>query len=443
LAEQNSSLEKDELMKMVRFGADEILSGKGGRYTDEDIDALIAKGEEKTSEMQAKLQTDAKHNLANFSLLADDESTNIFSFDGKNYRGDSDKGGGLMINLPQRQRKRNYDVSGVENSTVKAHAAETAAKKKRKGPALHDFQLFDLERLAQINSKERSLVEQKEEQLRKIKGLQARSMTAPSLGTGVAPGQSREGLQRLASELTLNLDTIKLSQEDEEEKQRLLSEGFPDWSRKEFKTFCTALERHGRYDFEAICRDVTNETGKDRADIQRYYVAFFTNYTRIKEWPKIIEKMERGEKKILRLRQIRDAIQEKVERHLEETFGQFYTQQQERNGSVDLPPIADLIDHSWHKMKINYGPGARARGYQEEEDAFLICMMYRHGYGAAERIKMEIRRCWQFRFDWYFKSRSSQDIQKRCDLLIRVIERENAEMREKALSVLDEKVRQT
>jgi SWI/SNF-related matrix-associated actin-dependent regulator of chromatin subfamily A member 5 len=29
LAEQNSSLEKDELMKMVRFGADQILSGKG------------------------------------------------------------------------------------------------------------------------------------------------------------------------------------------------------------------------------------------------------------------------------------------------------------------------------------------------------------------------------------------------------------------------------
>lgn len=43
-------------------GADQILSGKGGLYTDEDIDALIAKGEERTEEMQAKLQTDAKHN---------------------------------------------------------------------------------------------------------------------------------------------------------------------------------------------------------------------------------------------------------------------------------------------------------------------------------------------------------------------------------------------
>ena len=74
-------------------------------------------------------------------------------------------------------------------------------------------------------------------------------------------------------------------------------------------------------------------------------------------------------------------------------------------------------------MKINYGTFNRgSRGYQEEEDAFLIHMMYRHGYGAAERIRMEIRRAWQFRFDWYFKSRSSHEISKRCDILVKIIE---------------------
>lgn len=430
LAEQNSSLEKDELMKMVRFGADEILNGKGGRYTDEDIDALIARGEERTLEMEAKLQTDAKHNLANFSLLADDDTgRDTFSFDGKNYR-ESDKSTGNFINLPQRQRKRNYDLSAVvEANTLKTHAAEAAAKKKRKGPALHDFQLFDLEKLNYYTKKENDLWNQKQEQLRTIKDIQNRALTAPAFGSGVASGNSREELLKMAAELTASLDTMKLTDEEEADKARLLAEGFPDWSRKDYRNFCTALERHGRYDFDAICRDVTNETGKDRAEIQRYFVAFFTHYTRIQEWPKILERIERGEKKILRLRQIRDAIQEKVERHLEETYGAFFIEQQK--GTVSLPPVADLIYHSWQKMKINYGAGARARGYQEEEDAFLVCMMYRHGYGAAERIRMEIRRAWQFRFNWYFKSRSSQDIQKRCDVLIRTIERENNEMREK------------
>lgn len=142
-----------------------------------------------------------------------------------------------------------------------------------------------------------------------------------------------------------------------------------------------------------------------------------------------MDRIERGEKKILRLRQIRDAIQEKVERHLEDTFGPHFG---EKGADRDkpLPSVAEMIHYSWPKMKINYG-GNRGKGYQEDEDAFLVCMMYRHGYGAAERIRMEIRRCWQFRFDWYFKSRNAQDIQKRCDTLVKIIERENEEERKK------------
>ena len=69
-------------MHMVRFGADQILNAKGGTYTDEDIDALIAKGEEKTESMNTKIKTDAQHNLATFSLMGEEE-TNIMTFQGE------------------------------------------------------------------------------------------------------------------------------------------------------------------------------------------------------------------------------------------------------------------------------------------------------------------------------------------------------------------------
>ena len=92
-------------MKMVKFGADQILNCRGGTYTEEDIDALIAKGEARTSAMQAKLKTDAQHNLASFSLMGDDEG-DTFDFGGENYRGADKKKGGNFINLPQRERKR-------------------------------------------------------------------------------------------------------------------------------------------------------------------------------------------------------------------------------------------------------------------------------------------------------------------------------------------------
>lgn len=430
LAEQHSALDKKDLMKMVRFGADAILNSKGGTYTDEDIDALIARGQERTNEMQARLETDAKHNLANFSLLADDETgRDTFSFDGKNYR-DMDKKGGNFINLPQRQRKRNYDLDALSRASANMKGPGDGTKKRRKGPALHDFQLFDMAKLNVILSKERSLAAMKDQRLKEVSDLRREAVNAPTFGSGVAPGRSMEELIRQAEELENSVGELELTAEEEASKEALLAEGFPDWSRKDFKAFCTSLERHGRYDFESISQDVMSETGKDVKEIQRYFVAFWTNYQRISEWEKIIEKIERGEKKILRLRQIRDAIQEKVERHLEETFGRFYSEKS-KEPNAKVPSVAELLHYSWPKMKLNYGPGSRGKGYQEEEDAFLICMMYRHGYGAAERIRMEIRRAWQFRFDWYFKSRSAQDIQKRCDLVVKIVERENEELRKK------------
>eukprot|EP00980_Cylindrotheca_fusiformis_P018817 scaffold6276_cov138-Cylindrotheca_fusiformis.AAC.4 len=427
LAEQNSSLEKDDLMKMVRFGADQILSGTQGTYTDEDIDALIARGEQKTSESQAKLETDARHNLADFKLLADDDNgRDTFSFDGKNYRG-AEKNVGNFINLPQRQRKRNYDVNEYfrdamnQNATsgMKAHAADAASKKRKKGPALHDFQLFDRERLNAFAEKERALAAKKEDQIRLISDIRARAKNAPDYQV--------EQLSRQADEKEKALGDLKLSPEEVVEKKRLQAEGFPDWNRKDFKAFCTSMERHGRYNFRSIARDMMNETGKLMGEIQRYFVAFWTNYRRIDDWKKILEKIERGEKKILRLRQIRDAIQEKIERHLEETFGPQFADM--KDGKI--PPAHELLEYSWPKIKLNYGSGTRGRAYQEEEDAFLLYMMHCHGYGAAERIRMGIRRAWQFRFDWYFKSRSAQEIQKRCDTIVKIVEKEIEDIRKK------------
>lgn len=145
-------------------------------------------------------------------------------------------------------------------------------------------------------------------------------------------------------------------------------------------------------------------------------IAFWLDYRRITDWKKIIDKIEKGEKKILRLRQIRDAIQELVERHIEDNYGDLYAK-----GAVDgkpLPPLNQLLDYCWQTMMFNYDLGHKSRAYSDQEDGILICMMHRHGYGAAERIQIKIRRAWQFRFNWSFKSRNAQDIQKRCDILV-------------------------
>mmetsp|Transcript_9353 Transcript_9353/g.14138 ORF Transcript_9353/g.14138 Transcript_9353/m.14138 type:complete len:1141 (-) Transcript_9353:2507-5929(-) len=441
LAEQNSKLSKNELMQMVKFGADQIISGKKGAYSDQDVDALIAKGEKKTEEIQAKMETDAQHNLASFTLTGDIDDTAIdtFEFGGENYR--DKKKGGVFIDMGTRERKRaKYDVNEYyrdqmgDTSGMKAHAADAKAKKKRKGPHMQDFQLYDRDRLEELTKRERELAEQKEDHLKMIADLRKRSSSAPS--------STVEQLLQEASEMEAMLDQFKLSEQELNEKEKLLSEGFADWNKKDFKIFCNALEKHGRYKLENILEDVVSETGKDENDIKQYYVAFWMHYRRLSDWQKIIDKIEKGERKTIRLRDIRRIIQEKIERHLESVYTKMYPGIEEGKVSKEVLEKHspwDLLMYSWPTMKVKYGQGQKGFSYQAEEDAFLLVMMFRHGYGAARRIQLEIRRAWQFRFNWFFKSRNPHEIQKRCDVLIRAVERELEEIREKEAKEEEEK----
>jgi len=310
-----------------------------------------------------------------------------------------------------------------------AKSVETPSKKRKKA-AYTDFHLFNKERLEYFNNKERDLAIKRAEQVANINAIRERAKSAPSVHNSrveLSRGESREELLEMASEMEKILSTFNFTPEEEEERKKLLAEGFPDWSRKDFRSFCSSVERHGRFDITNIVKDVTNECGKSEKEVKRYFVSFWMNYKRILDWKRVIDRIEKGEKKILRLRQIRDAIGEKIERHIDERYG-YLVAQKSKEGSP-MPTSAELLDNCWKTLKLNYIQGTKNRAYTEEEDAFLLCMMHRHGFGSNERIRLEIRRAWQFRFDWYFKSRSSQEIQKRCEAIVKMVEKEVEEYR--------------
>lgn len=74
--------------------------------------------------------------------------------------------------------------------------------------------------------------------------------------------------------------------------------------------------------------------------------------------------------------------------------------------------------------QINYGAN-KGKAYTEEEDRFILCTIHQLGYGAWDDLKAAIRKHWRFRFDWFFKSRTPQELARRCETLIRLIEKEN------------------
>merc|ERR1719215_2310793 len=178
LAEQMGKTDKSDLMHMVRFGADQILNSKGGTYTDEDIDALIAKGEERTESINAKIKTDAQHNLATFSLMGEEE-TNIMTFQGEDYSKKASAGN--FINLPQRERKRNYYIEEYDRGSDGQvnRNVDVAPRKRRKGPAMQDFQLYNKERIEELNSIESNLDDLRQARINHIKAIRSKAKTAP------------------------------------------------------------------------------------------------------------------------------------------------------------------------------------------------------------------------------------------------------------------------
>lgn len=54
-------------------------------------------------------------------------------------------------------------------------------------------------------------------------------------------------------------------------------------------------------------------------------------------------------------------------------------------------------------------------------------MVHKLGYGNWDELKSAFRMSPLFRFDWFVKSRTTQELARRCDTLIRLVEKENQE----------------
>jgi len=399
LQNQTKKLGKDELMTMVKFGAETIFKSGGATVTDEDIDLILQKGEARTEEQAAKFKTDAQHNLLDFSLEGDKE-TGTFMFEGKDYRGAR---AGTFINLPQRVRKKNYDVNEYYRE-----AMGTGEKKPKREPRLpksitmHDFQFFDKKRIEEIEKKEHELIAKRRTHMGLIKDARAKERRSGRGKFGEVQEDTDDAAKKAKEELEkleAKLDDFQLTEEEQEEKDRLVEEAFGDWNRRDFRAYTQACERHGRKDIKAIIADVVDATGKTKEDVRAYHNTFWERYKELQDWEKTIDRIKKGEHKLKRKHAIAEALRSKVER----------------------------TTNPWQTLTLNYGSN-KGKTFTEEEDRFLVCMMNRLGYGAWDQLKQEIRKAWNFRFDWFFKSRTTAELQRRCDTLVRLVEKENEEM---------------
>lgn len=379
LAEQKT-VNKDELLQMVRFGAEMVFSSKDSTITDEDIDRIIAKGEETTAELDAKMKKFTEDAIK-FKM---DDSADFYDFDDEKDENKFDFKKIVSENWlepPKRERKRNYSESEYFKQTMR-QSGPARPKEPRipRMPQLHDFQFFNTQRLSELYEKE----------VRYLMQTHQKNQLKDTIDV--------EEPEDVGEPLTA---------EEQEEKERLLEEGFSTWSRRDFNTFIRACEKYGRNDIKGIA---TEMEGKTEEEVERYAKVFKERYKELNDYDRIIKNIERGEARISRKDEIMKAIGKKLDRY----------------------------KNPWLELKIQYGQN-KGKLYNEECDRFMICMVHKLGYGNWDELKAAFRTSPLFRFDWFVKSRTTQELARRCDTLIRLVERENQEFDERERQARKEK----
>ncbi|KAJ3001472.1 hypothetical protein HKX48_002851, partial [Thoreauomyces humboldtii] len=202
-----------------------------------------------------------------------------------------------------------------------------------------------------------------------------------------------------------------LTEVELEEKEKLLSKGFGDWVKRDFVAFCKALEKYGRNDLDGVARDME---GKTPAEVKQYAAVFWKRHKELADYEKIIANIEKGESRLRKTQEIQDALTAKVKQH--------------------RAPLQQL--------RLQYSQ-SKGKNYTEEEDRFLLVTLERLGYGSDdvyERILHEVKTSPLFRFDWFIKSRTVVEIQRRCTSLVTLVTKEAADASERAVE--EQKVRE-
>ena len=77
------------------------------------------------------------------------------------------------------------------------------------------------------------------------------------------------------------------------------------------------------------------------------------------------------------------------------------------------------------ELKLSYTQ--KSKYFTPESDVVLLCFTDEFKYGSWAKIKRALRRHQKCRFDHLLISRTEQEIQKRVDILVKAIEKENQE----------------
>ncbi|KAF1354701.1 SNF2 family helicase/ATPase [Delphinella strobiligena] len=379
---------KDDLLNMIQHGAEKVFEGAvnnafggQGEMTEDEIDAIFKRGEERTAQLNAKYEKLGIDDLQKFT------SDSAYEWNGKDFANKKKDIGLAWINPSKRERKvinmsENDYYKGVLHTGGRTVDPKPKVPRPPKQQAMHDYQFFN-EKLADLQEKETAYWRKQNE------------IKAP-----LAEGTD-EDLEQRTQDQELEQQAIDnaepLTEAEQEEKEKLAQDGFGEWNKRDFQQFINGSAKYGRNNYDLIALEVDS---KEPSEIKAYAKVFWKRYKEIANWEKHLSAIEEGEE-----RQAKIVKQGKLLR--------------QKMGMYRVP---------LQQLKINYTVSTtNKKVYTEEEDRFLLVMLDKFGLeteGLYERIRDEVRDSPLFRFDWFFLSRTPQEIGRRCNTLITTVTRE-------------------
>jgi SWI/SNF-related matrix-associated actin-dependent regulator of chromatin subfamily A member 5 len=384
----NPTTTRQELLGMIQHGAEAIFQskeasmGSGQEVSDEDLEALLARGEERTKELNSKYEKLNLDELQNFA------SGNALQWDGKDWTKKEKKEISLnWIHPSKRERKEAiYSIDGYYRKALAMGGGTKDDKPKAprapKQVQIHDWQFFD-KRLENIQDRETAY-------FRKEIGYKVPLPDREDM-TDAEKEAVRDREQREID------DAVPLTEEEKKLKEELTSEGFGEWNKRDFQQFINGCAKYGRKNWAGIAVEVDGKTEKQ---IKTYAETFWKRYTEIPDHQKLMDNIRRGEESREKLETQRKALKKKLEMY-----------------RVPL-----------QQLKLSYSVSTtNKKVYTEEEDRFLLVKLYKYGIDSEavmENIRDEIRESPLFRFDWFFLSRTPTELGRRITTLLNTITKE-------------------
>ncbi|KAG0140791.1 hypothetical protein CROQUDRAFT_664695 [Cronartium quercuum f. sp. fusiforme G11] len=373
---------KEVLVDMIQHGAEKIINNKETMLVDEDIESIIQRGEARTAELNAKYSGLDFDDLANFKT-----DTSTQKWEGEDYaaNGQAKRKIGLnWIEPAKRERKMNYSENISFREILRGGPV---VPKKKKGPKkinTSDWQFYPPRFI--------ELQDRADLYFKKTQGIKAE---LPDREEGENPDP--EELEKERQDLQAEIDNAQpLNEEELAEKAEMQSLGFENWSRRDFLNFIKGCELHARDAYDLIATEIDTKT---KEEVQEYAEVFWQRFEEIEDHARFITKIEQAEAKRKKADRTEELLKEKI-------------------GS---------IKHPMQNLKIHYVNQTKGKSYSEEEDRFLLVQLHRHGLGKEEvweLIKKDIIESPLFRFDWFIKSRTPQEIMRRCNTLVQLIVKE-------------------